>query len=360
MKILVTGGAGYIGSHTVVELVNAGYEPVIVDNFCNSHEEVIDRLKVVAGTEIVCHEGDCCDLDFMERVFDAEKNIEGVIHFAALKSVAESMQKPEVYRSNNIGSLDVVMDLMRRYETAFLVFSSSACVYGAADILPVTEGTPLKEPESVYGETKKKCEDMIEQAVLSGLRFNAVSLRYFNPIGAHASAMIGELPIGVPNNLVPFITQTASGNLPYLTVFGDDYLTPDGTAVRDYIHVVDLAQAHVRALEYLRGRSEIDRGGLYDVFNLGTGQGSSVLEVIGQFEKVSGVKLNYRVGHRRPGDVPSLYADCSKAERLMGWKAALTLEDGLRDAWNWQKKMDSGELIHDNWRITMESWRRVA
>jgi UDP-glucose 4-epimerase len=389
MKILVTGGAGYIGSHTVVELINAGYEPVIVDNFCNSHEEVIRRITSITGKEIVCHEGDCCYPEFMSRIFEAEGNIGGVIHFAALKAVGESMVKPDLYRRNNIGSLEIVMEMMERFNVPLLVFSSSACGYGAADTLPVTEETPLKQPESVYGETKQRCEEIIEQAVGAGRPFRAVSLRYFNPIGAHDSALIGELPIGVPNNLVPFITQTAAGNLPHLTVFGNDYNTPDGTAIRDYIHVTDLAQAHVDALDYLRTKDEggrikdekirnkeqetrIKDGGFdftssvilnpssfYNVFNLGTGRGNSVLEVIRVFEEVSGIKLNYKIGPRRKGDVEALYANCDKVKKEMGWQAKLTLAEALRDAWNWQKRIDRGELINDHWRITMDSWRKT-
>jgi len=373
MKILVTGGAGYIGSHTVVELISAGHEPVIVDNFCNSHEEVIDRLKMICGRDIICHEGDCCDPEFMRRIFEAEGDIRGAVHFAALKAVGESMEKPDLYRRNNVGSLSVLLEMMEKFSAPFLVFSSSACVYGASDVLPVTEETPLKEPESVYGETKQRCEDLIERAVRDGRPFAAVSLRYFNPIGAHESALIGELPIGVPNNLVPFITQTASGNLPRLTVFGNDYNTPDGTALRDYIHVVDLAKAHVSALKYLTGSGLADSqtgslaslqvckiaSPLHDVFNLGTGKGNSVLEVIRVFEEVSGVKLDYQIGPRRKGDVEALYADCRKAEAEMGWRAQLTLADGLRDAWNWQKRINSGELFHDNWRITMGKWRNT-
>jgi len=341
MKILVTGGAGYIGSHTVVELASAGYEPVIVDNFCNSRPEVIDRLKEITGLDLVCHEGDCANTDFMERIFEAERDIKGAIHFAALKSVGESMQKPDLYRKNNIGSLHTLMAAMHCFCAPFLVFSSSACVYGEADELPVTEETPLKEPASVYGETKQACERFIEEAIQDGAKICAVSLRYFNPIGAHSSAKIGELPLGIPNNLVPFLTQTAAGNLPQLTVFGSDYNTPDGTAVRDYIHVVDLAKAHVCALKYLEGRggAACRTPTTHVVFNLGTGKGNSVLEVIRTFEQATGVKVNYVIGPRRAGDVEAIYANCDKAGRELGWKIELTLADGLRDAWKWQKEI---------------------
>jgi len=380
MKILVTGGAGYIGSHTVVELINAGYEPVIVDNFCNSHVEVIARLQAITGKDLVYHEGDCCDPEFMWRVFDAEENIGGVIHFAALKSVEESIKKPDLYRHNNLRSLDVVMKMMERFGAPFLVFSSSACVYGEADTLPVTEETPFKAPESIYGETKQISEQMIAYAVTAGRPFYAVSLRYFNPIGAHESALIGELPIGVPANLVPFITETAAGNLPCLTVFGHDYNTPDGTAIRDYIHVVDLARAHVCSLAYLQAKDQGSRVkdeknqkngrekrssfipnplSFYDVFNLGTGRGNTVLEVIRAFEEVTGVKLNYQIGPRRPGDVEAIYASCDKAREVLGWQARLTLKDALKDAWKWQQRINSGELTQDNWRITMDTWRKT-
>lgn len=396
MKILVTGGAGYIGSHTVVELVSAGYEPVIVDNFCNSHHAVLDGLREILGRDVVCHEGDCCDRDFMRRVFDDEKEIAGAIHFAALKAVGESVEKPELYRKNNIGSLETLMQVMQEYHAQLLVLSSSACVYGDPDMLPVTEETPLKKAESPYGETKQECERLIKQAVNNGRFFQAVSLRYFNPIGAHPSAKIGELPIGIPNNLVPFVTQTAAGILPELTVFGDDYDTPDGTPIRDYVHVVDLARAHIKALQYLQekdyqkdqgsrmkdekskdkgsrikdqGNSKTENLGesdsfesfstssiinhpsslidassiinhpssFYDVFNIGTGHGNSVLEVIKTFEEVAGNQLNYKIGPRRSGDVESLYANCDKAARELGWKAELTLADALKDAWAWQE-----------------------
>jgi len=340
IKILVTGGAGYIGSHTVVELVNAGYTPVIVDNFCNSEKKVLDRLTSIIGHAVICHEGDCCDQAFMRDVFEKENDIVGVIHFAALKAVGESIEKPDLYHSNNIGSLEVLMHMIQKYDAGMLVFSSSACVYGEPDELPVTEDSVVKEPISPYGETKQMCEEMIEQAVSDGWPLRAIALRYFNPIGAHQSGKIGELPIGVPNNLVPFVTQTAAGILPELTVYGDDYNTPDGTAIRDYLHVVDLARAHVDALKYLEGKSEGGRGkgdlSFYEVFNLGTGKGNSVMEVIKTFEEVTGVKLKCIMGKRRRGDVESLYANCDKAEKELGWKTKLTLADALKDSWRWQ------------------------
>ncbi|MEW5895316.1 MAG: UDP-glucose 4-epimerase GalE [Candidatus Omnitrophota bacterium] len=354
MKILVTGGAGYIGSHTAVELAQAGYEPVLIDNFSNSRPSAVDGIARVLGRRLPFYEGDCCDADFMRRVFESEKDVAGAIHFAALKAVGESIEKPELYLRNNLGSLKNLMDAMEKFNARYLVFSSSACVYGEADELPVREETSLKRPESPYGETKQECERMIEEAVAKNRPFRAVSLRYFNPIGAHPSAHIGELPLGIPNNLVPFVTQTAAGILPELVVFGNDYPTPDGTAIRDYIHVVDLAKAHVKALEYLRTKSEkregkcekADMNGsspvafhpspFHEIFNLGTGRGNSVFEVIKTFEEVNGLKLKYRVGARRQGDIAALYASCDKAQRELGWKATLTLAEGLRDAWKWQ------------------------
>lgn len=354
MKILVTGGAGYIGSHTVIELISAGHEPVIVDNFCNSDRSVLDGLREISGRDVLDHEGDCRDINFMRKVFETEGDIGGVIHFAALKAVGESVEKPDLYFKNNVGSLEILMQVMEEFKVSFLVFSSSACVYGDADVLPVTEETPLKKPESPYGETKQQCEELITQAVKDGRFFQAVSLRYFNPIGAHKSARIGELPIGVPNNLIPFVTQTAVGKISKLIIFGNDYGTPDGTAVRDYIHVIDVAKAHIKALEYLGTRSEEGKSKsesqntveqspiayrpfpFHEVFNLGTGKGNSVMEVIKTFEDVSGVTLNYEIGSRRKGDVETLYANCDKAERELGWKATLTLADALKDSWKWQ------------------------
>jgi len=360
MKILVTGGAGYIGSHTVVELINAGYEPVIADNFCNSDPSVLEGLKRILGREVTCRRGDCCDEAFLREVFSREGDIRGAVHFAALKAVGESMDKPDEYRRNNLGSLESLMTVMQEFQASLLVFSSSACVYGQADQLPVTEETPLKPPESPYGETKQRCEFMIRDAVLAGRPFLSVSLRYFNPVGAHPGGLIGELPLGVPNNLVPFVTQAAAGILPRLTVFGNDYNTSDGTPVRDYIHVMDLARAHVSALRYLekkgaqRGENteesredfsmlSVPSSPFYDVFNLGTGQGSTVLEVIRTFEQVNGVKLNYVIGPRRPGDVEALYASCDKAREVLGWRTQLTLADALKDAWRWQKGIQSLE-----------------
>ncbi len=329
-KILVTGGAGYIGSHTVVELYNSGFEPVIVDNFCNSDRKVLSDIKAITGHEVTLYEGDCTDKAFMQQVFKQE-TLAGAIHFAAYKAVGESVAQPLKYYQNNIGSLLVLLDCMQAFAVKNLVFSSSCTVYGTPDQLPVTEKSPIKKAESPYGYTKQVAEQIIADMVRSNSGLAAIALRYFNPIGAHPSAKIGELPLGVPNNLVPFVTQTAAGIRKELVVFGNDYNTPDGTNIRDYIHVVDLAKAHVKTLQYLAGKS-----GFYDVINVGTGTGNSVLEVIASFEKVSGQKLPCRIGNRRPGDVEQVYAAVEKAARELGWQAGYTLEDALRDAWRWQ------------------------
>lgn len=335
-KIIVTGGAGYIGSHTVVALVESGFEPVIIDDFSNAERQVHERLESITGKSLTLHEGDCNDMNFMSGVIEKEGNIKGVIHFAAFKAVGESVQKPLAYYQNNIGSLLVLLKLMEKYNIDNFVFSSSCTVYGQPDQLPVTETTAKKPAESPYGNTKQICEEIIEDYVKSTTQFKAVSLRYFNPIGAHSSSLIGELPLGVPGNLVPFVTQTAAGLRPEIVVFGDDYNTPDGTCIRDYIHVVDLAKAHVKAIAYIQKSSQAK---LYDIFNLGTGKGNSVLEVIKTFEKVTGEKLNYKIGPRRSGDVEQVYASVDKSNDLLGWTAGLDLGQALKDAWNWQKTL---------------------
>lgn len=337
-KILITGGAGYIGSHTAVELVNAGFEPVIIDNFSNSEKSTLSGLKEILGRDIKCYEEDCNDKSAVEQIFK-ENQLEGVIHFAAYKAVGESTQVPLNYYKNNIDSLLVILECMAKYGVKDLVFSSSCTVYGQPDVLPVTESTPRKEAESPYGNTKKICEDILHDYVKSKAGVRIISLRYFNPVGAHPSSALGELPLGTPNNLVPFITQTAAGIREKLTVFGDDYDTADGSCVRDYIHVMDLADAHVKSLEYL-SRQKDD---FYDIFNVGTGNGNTVLEVVHTFEKVSGKSLNYIIGPRRPGDVVKVWADTSKINTVLGWKAQYSLEDSLRDSWNWQLKL--GEKV---------------
>lgn len=340
-KILVTGGAGYIGSHTVIELVKAGFEPIIIDNFSNSERSAVLGMEHILGQFVTLYQGDCTDREFLCEVLDRHHHIQGIIHFAAFKAVGESMQQPLKYYTNNIGSTTMLLELMKQYQIPNFVFSSSCTVYGQPDSLPVTEESPFKPAESTYGNTKQVCEEILRDCVKSGDPFRVASLRYFNPIGAHPSSLIGELPLGVPNNLVPFITQTAAGLRKELTVFGNDYNTIDGTCIRDYIHVVDLAKAHVKAMEYL---TKQEKTTFYDNFNLGTGQGKSVLEVIETFEKVSEEKLNYKIGPRRSGDVVQVYANADKAKKLLGWKTELSLEDAIRDAWNWQKSLAKAEL----------------
>ena len=333
-KILITGGAGYIGSHTAVALVEAGFEPVIIDNFYNSNKSVLQGLKTILGREINCYEGDCNDRQMMERIF-SENQFSGVIHFAAYKAVGESTQFPLKYYANNIDSLLILLETMAKNGVKDLVFSSSCTVYGQPDELPVSESTPRKEAESPYGNSKKICEDILRDYIKSGVNARIISLRYFNPVGAHPSGEIGELPLGVPNNLVPFITQAAAGIRKQLTVFGDDYNTPDGSCVRDYIHVMDLADAHVKALEFLFRQND----NFYDIFNVGTGNGNTVLEVIKTFEKVSKQSLNYQIGPRRPGDIEKVWANTDKIKSELGWQAKYSLNDSLRDSWNWQQKL---------------------
>lgn len=333
-KILITGGAGYIGSHTAVELWNAGMEPIIVDDLSNTSENVLQRLLEITGKQFTFYKGDCNDKPLMQQIF-TEHQIAGVIHFAAFKAVGESTQVPLNYYKNNVGSLLVLLDVMREKGIHDLVFSSSCTVYGQPDVLPVTEATPRKDAESPYGNTKKICEDILVDYVKSKPGIRVIALRYFNPVGAHPTSKIGELPIGTPQNLVPYITQTAAGIREKLTVFGNDYDTPDGSCVRDYIHVVDVADAHVKALSHLSSQES----NFYDVFNVGTSNGNTVLEVIQAFEKVSGEKLNYVIGPRRPGDVEKTWADTAKINQVLGWYPKFSLEDSMRDSWNWQKSL---------------------
>lgn len=332
-KILVTGGAGYIGAHSVVELISAGYEPVVVDNLSASDLTLIRGIEKITGKPVLFYQGDCRDRLFMNEVF-VKENISAVIHFAALKSVGESVEKPLEYFDNNLGSLLVLLDTMRKHHITDIIFSSSCTVYGQPDVIPVTEETPFKKAESPYGATKQMCERILEDVAKTGLR--VISLRYFNPIGAHPSAHIGELPIGVPNNLVPFITQTAAGVREELVVFGNDYHTPDGSCIRDFIHVVDVARAHADALRYLQQKKE---NILIEAFNLGIGKGMSVLEMVNLFQQVTGVKLRYRIGSRRPGDVEKIYADPTRIRKELGWKPQFTIEQALLHAWQWQKKL---------------------
>lgn len=334
MKILVTGGLGYIGSHTVVELIENGYTPVLVDNLSNSYIEVHSWLEEIIGIKPQYYQLDCCDKNAFKKVFEDHKDIKGVIHFAAFKAVGESVENPLKYYQNNLGSLNVLMELMNEYNIENLVFSSSCTVYGIPKgEIQVNEDTPLQKPNSPYGQTKYMSEQII-QDVSAATNIKASLLRYFNPVGAHKSAKIGELPIGVPNNLVPFITQTAAGLREKLSIFGNDYNTPDGTCVRDYIHVSDLANAHVKAIQYLEKQEE-----KVSIFNLGTANGNSVTEVVNAFEKATGVPFNYEYVNRRTGDVPAIYADSSKANNLLKWNCKYTLEDSMLSAWNWQKNL---------------------
>ncbi|MDB9961481.1 UDP-glucose 4-epimerase GalE [Oceanihabitans sp.] len=335
-KILVTGGLGFIGSHTVVELQNEGYEVVIIDNLSNSTIENLDRIISITGVPPVFEQLDLKDKPKVQDFFKRHQDIKGVIHFAASKAVGESVANPLMYYENNINTLVYVMQALLKLEHANFIFSSSCTVYGQADDMPITENAPVKMAESPYGNTKQIGEEIIQDVCQINQNFKAIALRYFNPIGSHGSSKIGELPLGVPQNLVPFITQTAMGIREQLSVFGDDYPTTDGTCIRDYIHVVDLAKAHVVALKRLLNNANKSN---YETFNLGTGTGSSVLEVIQSFERVSGEKLNYRITDRRAGDIISAYADTNKANTDLGWKAQLTLDDAMRSAWQWEQNI---------------------
>ncbi len=340
-KILVTGGAGYIGSHTVVALIEAGYSPIIVDNFSNADRKIIQQIEKIVHQKIPYYELDCNDLDAFKQVFENEKNILGSIHFAAAKAVGESVENPLKYYHNNLLSLVHLLQLQLEYGIEHLVFSSSCTVYGQPKTLPVTEEFPIQKANSPYGNTKQICEDIINDVVNSQAKIKASSLRYFNPIGAHPSALIGELPDGVPNNLVPYITQTAAGLRKSLTIFGDDYKTSDGTCVRDYIHVMDLAKAHVRALDWLQSQ---ENGGFNETFNLGMGKGYSVLEIVQIFEQVNQVKLNYQIGPKRAGDVSQIFGNVDKAKQILNWETELGIETALEDAWRWQQQLDKQQL----------------
>ncbi len=334
-KILVTGGTGYIGSHTVVELFHAGYIPVIIDDFSNSEKEVINGINSILATEIKWYEGNCRDVDYLNKIILLEKDIQGVIHFAASKAVEESVENPLKYYDNNIGSLTTLLRAMKNARINNIVFSSSCTVYGQAKKLPVTEKTPILPAESPYGNTKQICEEILRDLSRAESNFNAALLRYFNPVGAHPSSLIGELPLGIPSNLVPFITQTAVGIREKLMIFGGDYDTDDGTCVRDFIHVVDLAKAHVKALDAIFDGSINGHMAL----NCGTGQGHTVLQLIKAFEKVSKTKLNYEIAPRRPGDVEVIYANVKKAQEILNWVTELSLEQALLDAFNWQNTL---------------------
>lgn len=334
-KVLVTGGTGYIGSHTVVELINAGFDLEIIDNLSNSKLEVLEGIKNITGVKPKFHKIDLVDFNVLKDFFQSSSKFDAIIHFAAYKAVGESVTLPLKYYHNNLIALMNIMNCMREFTIVNLVFSSSCTVYGQAEILPVTEESPIIKADSPYGNTKQISEEIIEDVVHSSDKVNSISLRYFNPIGAHESAEIGELPLGVPDNLVPYITQTAAGIRTGLKIFGNDYNTEDGTAIRDYIHIVDLAKAHVRAVKRLLKKENKKR---YEVFNLGTGNGNSVLEVVKTFEKVTGEKLNYKITDRRLGDIEQVWADTSFANTELGWETKKTLEDALLSAWNWEKK----------------------
>lgn len=332
-KILVTGGAGYIGSHMVVELLQAGYNPVVIDNLMSSDGSLITGVEKITGKKVNFHKGDCRDKDFVTNIFKTQGPIDAVIHFAALKSVGESVQKPLLYHQNNIESLLCFLEVMKKFGTKDFIFSSSCTVYGQPDHIPVDESAPFKKAESPYGATKQLCEQILEDVYHEGFRI--VSLRYFNPIGAHPSALIGELPIGTPNNLVPYMTQAAAGFRDKLTVFGNDYNTKDGSCIRDFIHVIDVVKAHLIALNFI---NKENKNSLYETFNVGTGEGVSVLELIQKFEAATKVKLPYTIGPRRPGDVEKTYANPEKANKVLGWKSAISIDDALLHSWEWQKR----------------------
>lgn len=335
--ILVTGGTGFIGSHTTVELQNAGYDVVIVDNLSNSQANVVDGIEKITGIRPAFVEADCCDYAAMEAIFQQYPNISGIIHFAASKAVGESVEKPLLYYRNNFVSLINLLELMPKYGVKGIIFSSSCTVYGQPDPenLPVTEDAPIKPAESPYGNTKQVNEEIIRDYINSGADIKAILLRYFNPIGSHPTAIIGEMPNGVPQNLIPYVTQTAMGIREQLKVFGNDYDTPDGTCIRDYIYVVDLAKAHVKAMTRVLD-TDSDR---LEVFNVGTGTGVTTKQIVDAFEAATGVKLNWAFAPRRSGDIEKVWANPEKANNVLGWKAETSLEDTLKSAWNWQVKL---------------------
>lgn len=334
-NVLISGGAGYIGSHTAVELINAGFGVVVADNFSNSDKSGVEGVRRITGCDVPCIEVDCCDKEAFSRVFE-QYDFDSVIHFAAFKAVGESVENPMKYYRNNLISFMNVIDLMREYGRHNVLFSSSATVYGEADELPVTEQTPRKPATSAYGNTKQMCEDILRDAATAYDGLRGIALRYFNPFGAHPSALIGELPRGVPQNLVPYITQTAAGVRECLSIFGDDYPTADGSCLRDYIDIVDLAKAHVAAVERMvEGRAEND----FEVFNVGTGRAVSVFELVESFERANDIKLNYRVAPRRPGDVVAIWADTTLANKVLGWRAERELDETLKSAWAWEKNV---------------------
>ncbi|MCC5803220.1 UDP-glucose 4-epimerase GalE [Rossellomorea vietnamensis] len=339
MSILVTGGAGFIGSHTCLELLNSNHQIIVLDNFSNSNMESLNRVKNLTSKEFKVYDVNLLDRESVDHVF-RENHIEAVVHFAGLKAVGESVEKPNYYYQNNITGTLVLTEMMDKYNVRNLVFSSSATVYGVPEDVPIAEDFPLSATNP-YGRTKLMIEEILKDLYVSSNDWSIAFLRYFNPIGAHESGLIGEDPKGIPNNLMPYITQVATGKLPELNVFGNDYSTPDGTGVRDYIHVVDLAKGHIKALEKVLSESGVE------AYNLGTGQGYSVLELVAAFEKASGQKIPYKIAPRRPGDIAECYADPSKAERELGWKAEKSLEEMCLDSWRWQEGNPEGYLIKE-------------
>lgn len=332
-QILVTGGAGYIGSHTVVELINTGHEVTVLDTLERSEYRIIEGVETITGKKVDFHRVDCLDVAGLNDLF-SKKSFTSVIHFAAYKSVNESVAQPLLYYKNNVGSLLTLLEVMKKHHVRDLIFSSSCTVYGQPDVIPVDESAPFKKAESPYGSTKQICEQILADIASEGIR--VISLRYFNPIGAHSSALIGELPIGIPGNLVPFLTQTAAGVRDRLVVFGNDYNTPDGSCIRDFIHVSDVALAHVKSLDYL---SSNPNQNLFEAFNLGTGVGVTVLGLVNKFREVTGINLPYIIGPRRPGDVEKVYANPQKINQTLGWSTAYDLGKSLLHAWNWEKKI---------------------
>lgn len=333
--VLVSGGTGFIGSHTAVELINAGYKVIIIDNLSNSEKNIVDGIERITGTKVIFEQIDTCDIKALRGVFD-RYDFDSVIHFAAFKAVGESVSEPLKYYRNNLISFMNILELMKEYTRHNIVFSSSATVYGDADVLPVTEQTPRKPATSPYGNTKQMCEDILRDCCAAHPVTHGIALRYFNPIGAHPTAILGELPRGVPNNLVPFITQTAAGIRKELSIFGNDYDTPDGTCLRDYIDIVDLARAHVAALNRMTDGKMTEK---YEIYNIGTGKPLSVKELVERFEAVNNVSVPHKYAPRREGDVPSVYADPTLANKVLGWKAERDIDDTLRAAWKWQQSL---------------------
>ena len=343
-KILVTGGCGYIGAHTILDLIENGFDPICVDNNSRSTKALLAGIKLISGVAVKNYKVDLCNFDDTYAIFQENHDIEGIIHFAAFKAVGESVEKPLMYFENNLYSLINILKCVKEFDIPNFIFSSSCTVYGSPDEIPVTEKSPLKPPESPYGATKQMGEEIVKEVSQKG-ETQSILLRYFNPVGAHPSALIGELPLGKPENLVPAITQTAIGKIKQLVVYGDDYPTRDGSCVRDYVHVCDIAHAHILALQYLINKKNTAP---CEIFNLGTGDGVTVLEVIHSFEKISGVKLNYKIGPRRPGDVIAVYANNSLAKNTLNWIPRFSLDEMVSSAWKWELKLKADDALHNN------------